>query len=888
MAPDWKKAESIVEASRCIEIISCSLRLGYLDYAGRVARGLLRYVPRHVEARCLLGQILLEEGRLRRAKSAFQAVMKADPEGVEALVGLGMVAWGQGDTVRARGWLARAREMTPGNDDLEAASLLLGEATSSSGKVGSGPGAQARELADQGEFQRAVEAYERVLSKESRRAELLLGKAEALWRGGDLERAREMLEFLVRDHPGWVKPFLLLADIRLEGGDRQGSEALFRRANELDPGGSVAKRVFQGMSFRRASLPQDIDVRITEAEILAAMPTAVRRMLKLDSREGGEEQGSRIIPEGLLPGERAAGEKSFESHGDEPATRGVQADSIEAIEEELERIARRILPVGEEDLLMGHPVELVVSSRRGLTDCFGLEGFAEINEALEELVDAVEAGSGLDGRLVYVDDVGSLAAFGLSPVDARDPQAVRTLLRAIDESVGNEGGRVRYLLLVGGEEIIPHHPLPNPTDDEEKSVSSDNPYASWGDLLVPDRAVGRLPHGRGDDPALLVSFIRAAAARHRGGESWRRWLWRFLGRIGLSRARSFGYAAQVWESSSREVYSAIGDSDDLWTAPPSTFASLPCGELDKSLFGYFNLHGVKGAAPWYGQRGGGTIAGPLLESPLFPVALTPSQVAGSEVKGMVVFTEACYGAYVQGKGPEDSVALRFLASGAVGLIGATGISYGSLQPPLCGADLLAFNFWRNVKRGATLGEALRGAKESYAREVYRRQGYLDSEDEKTLTAFVLYGDPSLRPAPPIVARRSEEAEDEATEVQRLCHRERETVQVSKALLGHVRGYVRAKLPWMKDATWSVRRQVLCAGRRGGICGTCAGAGHSEAAISPCCLVFISKGLMPLNGQGDMEQIVSVTVDEEGRIVKALVSRGGRLLATRGSRGERRH
>ena len=153
-----------------------------------------------------------------------------------------------------------------------------------------------------------------------------------------------------------------------------------------------------------------------------------------------------------------------------------------------------------------------------------------------------------------------------------------------------------------------------------------------------------------------------------------------------------------------------------------------------------------------------------------------------------------------------------------------------------------------------------------------------------MTAFVLYGDPSLRPAPPIVARRSEEAEDEATEVQRLCHRERETVQVSKALLGHVRGYVRAKLPWMKDATWSVRRQVLCAGRRGGICGTCAGAGHSEAAISPCCLVFISKGLMPLNGQGDMEQIVSVTVDEEGRIVKALVSRGGRLLATRGSRG----
>lgn len=871
-----------MQASRCVEIISCSLRLGYPDYAGRMAQGLLRYVPRHVEARCLLGQILLEEGRLKRAESAFEAVLKADPEGVEALVGLGMVAWRQGDAVRAQAWLARAREIVPGDGDLEVASLLLGEATSSLGA-----GAQARELADQGEFQWSVEAYERALSKEQRRAELLLGKAEALWRGGDLERAREMLEGLVREHPGWVKPFLLLADIRLEGGDRQGSEALFRRAHELDPGGSVARRVFQGMSFRRALLPQDVDVPITEDEILAAMPAAVRQMLNLDSWEEGEKQGNRSIPEGGSLGEGAAGEKGFESHGDEPAIRGIQADSIEAIEDDLERIARRILPVGEEDLLMGHPVELVVSSRRGLMDCFGLEGFAEIDEALEDLVDALEAGSGLDGRLVYVDDVGSLAAFGLSPVDAGDPQAIRTLLRAVDELVGSEGGRVRYLLLVGGEEIIPHHPLPNPTDDEDKSVSSDNPYASWGDPLVPDRAVGRLPHGRGDDPALLVSFIRAAAARHRGGEGWRRWLWRFLSQIGLSRARAFGYAAQVWESSSREVFSAIGAADDLWTVPPSSFASLPCGELDEALFGYFNLHGVKGAAPWYGQRGAGAIAGPLLEAPLFPVALTPSQVAGSEVEGMVVFTEACYGAYVQGKGPEDSVALRFLASGAMGLIGATGISYGSLQPPLNGADLLAFDFWQNVKGGSTLGEALRGAKESYARKVYQRQGYLDSEDEKTLTAFVLYGDPSLRPVPPIVARRSEEAEDEATEVQRLCHREREPVQVSKALLGHVRGYVRAKLPWMKDATWSVRRQVLCAGRCGGICGTCGTVEHSKAAISPG-LVFVSKGLMPLNGQGDIEQIVSVTVDEEGRIVKAMVSRGGHLLATRGSRGRRGH
>jgi hypothetical protein len=70
-----------------------------------------------------------------------------------------------------------------------------------------------------------------------------------------------------------------------------------------------------------------------------------------------------------------------------------------------------------------------------------------------------------------------------------------------------------------------------------------------------------------------------------------------------------------------------------------------------------------------------------------------------------------------------------------------------------------------------------------------------------------------------------------------------------------------------------------------VCGKCGEEEHREAMRSPG-LVFVSKGMMPLNGQGEIEQIVSVTVDGDGRITKALVSRGGRLLATVGSRSRR--
>ena len=82
-----------MQASRCVEIISCSLRMGYPEYASRIAQELLGHFPRHLEARSLLGQSLLEEGRLGKAEAAFKEVLKADPEGVEALVGLGLAAW---------------------------------------------------------------------------------------------------------------------------------------------------------------------------------------------------------------------------------------------------------------------------------------------------------------------------------------------------------------------------------------------------------------------------------------------------------------------------------------------------------------------------------------------------------------------------------------------------------------------------------------------------------------------------------------------------------------------------------------------------------------------------------------------------------------------------
>lgn len=71
----------------------------------------------------------------------------------------------------------------------------------------------------------------------------------------------------------------------------------------------------------------------------------------------------------------------------------------------------------------------------------------------------------------------------------------------LDDALGKRGGRIGALLIVGGDEVVPFHRLPNPTDDLDVEVLSDNPYATRdSNYFIPEWAVGRLPGGCGTDP----------------------------------------------------------------------------------------------------------------------------------------------------------------------------------------------------------------------------------------------------------------------------------------------------------------------------------------------------------------------------------------------------
>jgi hypothetical protein len=265
------------------------------------------------------------------------------------------------------------------------------------------------------------------------------------------------------------------------------------------------------------------------------------------------------------------------------------------------------------------------------------------------------------------------------------------------------------------------NPSFSPGGDTDTEVLSDNPYASTDDeYLIPERAVGRLPDGRSGDINLLLAQLDAAIDHHRQ----RRRLY-----------FNFGYSAEAWKRASQAVYETAGKLLLLRLSPPKTVDTFRSGWLRKRRFLYFNLHGSETTPVWYGEGNGS-----------FPVAFSPEMIdeQGADVWGAIAFSEACYGANIIDKDPDDAISLKFMQKGVACFVGSTKISWGPAAPPSSEADLIGLYFIENVKAGMTFGQALMEAKGSLAQEMIRRYGGLDGDDEKTLLEFVLYGDPCLR------------------------------------------------------------------------------------------------------------------------------------------------
>ena len=393
------------------------------------------------------------------------------------------------------------------------------------------------------------------------------------------------------------------------------------------------------------------------------------------------------------------------------------------------------------------PVHVILYSSKLLRAKFGVAAAAEVIGLVEQLAAITAKHRRIPVKIIAPDDPVCLARYELNPVEPTNAWAIKNLLRDVDRWLTRKGQAINSLAIIGGDDLIPFHRLPNPTDDSDDDIPSDNPYGCIDEnYFVPEWAVGRLPSPCGRDAEPLKRLLRNTINAHASTASkfvlmdWVSDIFRMNKTQPAPQA--VGYAASVWKEAALEVFAPIGAATQLFTSPPLEANTAP--STRKFDLSYFNLHGVEDSSEWYGQRAPGDEG----YGALYPIALTPSDVSnGNGQPPRIIFTESCYGANIINKSePDAAMCLRFLSDGTRALIGSTKIAYGSVSAPLIGADLLARSFWEALLGGLSVGESLRRAKLDLAQTMHKRQNFLDGEDQKTLISFVLYGDPLL-PAP---------------------------------------------------------------------------------------------------------------------------------------------
>jgi hypothetical protein len=540
---------------------------------------------------------------------------------------------------------------------------------------------------------------------------------------------------------------LLLAECKMKMGQETEAVGLLHQCVANDAAGQVAQRAWGAEHFYSPLWVDSFDFRFAYA-----VPASVAQLFGWNQLPTGQISAT---PSGMETQPEVTFSKTA-SVAQEPTVVEATADgtiseSLRSVEDAFNTIANRFSGATFNREEGRFPMYVIMTCRGGLVKQYGQQTALIIESSMKQLAGAVANRKGWGGMVFIADDPNVRTELGISPVDAIDPWKIKLALKDLDTALARKGEMIGVLVIVGGPEVVPFHKLPNPTDDDDKEVPSDNPYATLdSNYFVPGWPVGRLPGETGQDAALLMGQIHRLIDYHTqlqrltSAPTWVEIFFRLLDRFRFSmkkvrktRVANFGITAAVWRKASVNVFNAIGASGDMLISPPDQAGTYPATRVADAALAYTNLHGTQDGPDWYGQRD----AQESPTGPDYPIAINPSILQSTGHAPQFVFSEACYGAYIINKKEDESMALKFMGVGSQAMVGSTTIAYGSVDAPLIGADLLGSFYWKALKEGSTAGEAFMRAKIGLAQEMAKRQGFLDGEDQKTLISFVLYGDP---------------------------------------------------------------------------------------------------------------------------------------------------
>jgi hypothetical protein len=757
-----------------------------------------------------------------------------------------------------------------------------------------------------------------------------------------LPSMRNLAEHYHERWPNCLHFSLILADSLMDGGESDRAVALLHQAAARDVSGQVPTRLwgknhpYENLWPEHLQIPWDMALPAAVASALGwnqlpaetyeaiSVPQTVETLLPENTQHSlpplthledlqqpdffTKESPSQ--PEKTQPAFTRSEPEDPEDFT-ETETKEIVAEALLSVQNELDRVATNMKQAQLSRLDGRFPVYIIFTSRQGLEAQYGVQSMVLLNEAMKDLAKAIQSRKTWNALIYYADDgfanrggTGA-ASLKLKPAKNNDPWSLKLALVDLDEALRKQGEMIGAVLIVGGPEVIPFHNLPNPVDDSDVDVPSDNPYGTRDEnYFIPEWPVGRLPGGSEADPGPLVHVLRELS-KHQKEYAQRkpwytRWWQALLNRCWLSPVRvrpSLGYTAAIWRRASLSVYRPIGEARSMLVSPPVQVAHGSNGatphsnvpddkekptalgdsinlNLHPAKLGYFNLHGLEDAQEWYGQ----TDPSEPCNGPDYPVAMRPQDVGEHLNNGrapQVIFSEACFGAHIHGRTMEESMLLKFLASGSQATVGSTCIAYGAIASPLTAADMLGFAFWNYLGEDIPAGEALRRAKIQLAKEMHRRQGYLDGEDQKTLISFVLYGDPLAEvDGKGSKSKKVVRSLKSPAQVKTVCDRseEAETPEpIPPEVLNYVKHVVSQYLPGMSDAQVRITHEHAGCDGIGHQCPTSEIGRKSKPNGHPSRqVVTLSKTIQ--QSSFIHRHYARLTLDSQGKLVKLVVSR----------------
>lgn len=847
----------LVTRKRMLEMLTAGLTTGLNRFTRQAALSWLAIFPGDLEVNLLYAVALTNEKRFTHAAPVLQKILRADPEYLEAAT-LGETVFYYSDQAflplvsgikKALGskpqfmekvpdWgfhLARIRRAFDNAQVEEAQKILL-------------------EIIDATEHVELVCHYHLMVTEKTGDKTTLINLAR-------LYHAR---------WPESLQISLVLAKLLMENGETDEAVKLLHYSAANDPAAQVPTRLW-GAGFAFSPLyPKDMQINFDlpiPAEVAGklglnhlaagAPPAAGRIDLSSLRSEVTSFDGYRVLPtkDGVYPQHPKVN----------PDEKKQKSQFILDVEDTFKKVALDLSKPSLSQTDERFPVYVQISLKAGLKKQYGSQGAGLVMDEMQKLAKAVQNKTGWSSIVFLPDDLACSGKYNVTPVDSIDPWKIKLALVDLDKALAATGERIGAVLIVGGDEVVPFHRLPNPTDDADETVPSDSPYGALDtNYFVTDWPVGRLPGEHGSDVGLLIEQLRNAQGYQTETppansvvDSLLR-LFFFWNRSLSDPHMNLGYSASVWRRSSLAAFRPVGEGRHLYLTPNGKTRSFEIKQLSNAQVGYFNVHGIEDGGEWYGQRD------PIENEsgPDFPVALRPADIQRIPNVPRIVFCEACYGGHVFEKTEEQSIALSMFGKGVLAMVGSTAISYGSVTTPLIGADLIGYLVLKNLREGLTIGASLLKAKVEFVREMNRRQGYLDGEDQKTLISFVLYGDPLV-------------SYDETFSKKKVMPRElsnpviktindsttldQKTEKIAPRMIAQAKSLVRDYLPGIENAEVRVRNQQVVRQN-----------GKKTVMQSGQVMVSFSKQVRLM--ERVHKQYARVTLDKQGKMIKLAVSR----------------